>query len=192
MPFSSFLPSLARTLKLFISLMMEVFSAEFGRFCSQVLAFTHSFPSHFLLILSYLSFFTTSFSSSYSSLSSTPFLSHEHTNLLLSVYADILSPVHRHREDIKKDPEFRRYFHEMCAKIGVDPLQSSKVLMITFNFHTHTLISEFRDFGPNFWDSGPFTANSAYKSYTSASVYSLTLSLSITYIHTHNFVFNFL
>ncbi len=31
-----------------------------------------------------------------------------------------------HKSDIKKDPEFRRHFQEMCASIGVDPLASSK------------------------------------------------------------------
>lgn len=31
-----------------------------------------------------------------------------------------------HKHDIKKDPEFRRHFQEMCASIGVDPLASSK------------------------------------------------------------------
>lgn len=31
-----------------------------------------------------------------------------------------------HREEIKKDPDFRRHFQEMCASIGVDPLASSK------------------------------------------------------------------
>ncbi|XP_005106633.1 vacuolar-sorting protein SNF8 [Aplysia californica] len=32
----------------------------------------------------------------------------------------------KHREDIRKDPEFRLQFQEMCASIGVDPLASSK------------------------------------------------------------------
>jgi len=32
----------------------------------------------------------------------------------------------RHKEDIKKDPIFRKHFHEMCASIGVDPLASNK------------------------------------------------------------------
>jgi ESCRT-II complex subunit VPS22 len=31
-----------------------------------------------------------------------------------------------HKSEIKKDPEFRRHFQEMCASIGVDPLASSK------------------------------------------------------------------
>lgn len=31
-----------------------------------------------------------------------------------------------HKNDIRKDPEFRRHFQEMCASIGVDPLASSK------------------------------------------------------------------
>lgn len=33
---------------------------------------------------------------------------------------------HHHKTDIKKDPEFRRHFQEMCASIGVDPLASAK------------------------------------------------------------------
>ena len=32
----------------------------------------------------------------------------------------------KHRNEIKKDAEFRRQFQEMCASIGVDPLASSK------------------------------------------------------------------
>jgi len=31
-----------------------------------------------------------------------------------------------HKDEIKKDPEFRRHFQEMCASIGVDPLASGK------------------------------------------------------------------
>ncbi|CAI2347886.1 unnamed protein product [Caenorhabditis sp. 36 PRJEB53466] len=32
----------------------------------------------------------------------------------------------RHRDEIKKNSQFRRYFQEMCASVGVDPLASSK------------------------------------------------------------------
>ncbi|XP_062615137.1 vacuolar-sorting protein SNF8-like [Saccostrea cucullata] len=32
----------------------------------------------------------------------------------------------KHKDDIKKDPQFRVNFQEMCASIGVDPLASSK------------------------------------------------------------------
>eukprot|EP00026_Physarum_polycephalum_P015760 Phypoly_transcript_16524.p1 GENE.Phypoly_transcript_16524~~Phypoly_transcript_16524.p1 ORF type:complete len:259 (-),score=38.29 Phypoly_transcript_16524:84-821(-) len=32
----------------------------------------------------------------------------------------------KYRKDINKDPEFRKYFQEMCSKIGVDPLASNK------------------------------------------------------------------
>ena len=32
----------------------------------------------------------------------------------------------RHKDDIKRDPIFRKHFHEMCASIGVDPLASNK------------------------------------------------------------------
>jgi len=31
-----------------------------------------------------------------------------------------------HKAEIKRDPEFRRHFQEMCASIGVDPLASGK------------------------------------------------------------------
>lgn len=30
------------------------------------------------------------------------------------------------QSDIKKNPIFRAQFHEMCAKVGVDPLASNK------------------------------------------------------------------
>jgi len=33
---------------------------------------------------------------------------------------------HQHKNEIRKDPEFRRHFQEMCASVGVDPLASSK------------------------------------------------------------------
>lgn len=32
----------------------------------------------------------------------------------------------KHKDDIKKDPQFRVQFQEMCASIGVDPLASNK------------------------------------------------------------------
>lgn len=32
----------------------------------------------------------------------------------------------KHRSEIKKNPQFRRQFQEMCAAIGVDPLASAK------------------------------------------------------------------
>jgi ESCRT-II complex subunit VPS22 len=30
------------------------------------------------------------------------------------------------QSDIRKNPVFRQQFHEMCAKVGVDPLASNK------------------------------------------------------------------
>ncbi|CAD6188216.1 unnamed protein product [Caenorhabditis auriculariae] len=33
---------------------------------------------------------------------------------------------HRHRDEIRKNSQFRRHFQEMCASVGVDPLASSK------------------------------------------------------------------
>lgn len=32
----------------------------------------------------------------------------------------------KHNDQLNKDPEFRQYFNELCSKIGVDPLVSSK------------------------------------------------------------------
>lgn len=32
----------------------------------------------------------------------------------------------KHKTDIRKNPTFRSQFHEMCAKVGVDPLASNK------------------------------------------------------------------
>jgi len=32
----------------------------------------------------------------------------------------------KYRKDINKNPEFRKYFQDMCSKIGVDPLASNK------------------------------------------------------------------
>ncbi|XP_022004820.1 vacuolar protein sorting-associated protein 22 homolog 1-like [Helianthus annuus] len=32
----------------------------------------------------------------------------------------------KYKNDIKKNPIFRSQFHEMCAKVGVDPLASNK------------------------------------------------------------------
>ncbi|KAH1197471.1 Vacuolar protein sorting-associated protein 22 1 [Glycine soja] len=32
----------------------------------------------------------------------------------------------KHKNDIRKNPAFRSQFHEMCAKVGVDPLASNK------------------------------------------------------------------
>ncbi len=32
----------------------------------------------------------------------------------------------KHRNEIRKDPAFRKQFQDMCASIGVDPLASSK------------------------------------------------------------------
>lgn len=32
----------------------------------------------------------------------------------------------KHKNEIKKNPQFRKQFQEMCASIGVDPLASGK------------------------------------------------------------------
>uniref|UniRef100_A0A1I7XGC5 Secreted protein n=1 Tax=Heterorhabditis bacteriophora TaxID=37862 RepID=A0A1I7XGC5_HETBA len=33
---------------------------------------------------------------------------------------------HKHRDEIRKNSQFRRHFQEMCASVGVDPLASGK------------------------------------------------------------------
>lgn len=34
----------------------------------------------------------------------------------------------KHKDDIKKNPEFRAQFQEMCASVGVDPLACKLVV----------------------------------------------------------------
>jgi hypothetical protein len=50
----------------------------------------------------------------------------------------------KHREEIRKNPQFRNQFQEMCATIGVDPLACMSVhkellinilKMMNFSFH---------------------------------------------------------
>ena len=36
----------------------------------------------------------------------------------------------KHKDDIRKDPQFRLQFQEMCASIGVDPLACKYLLSI--------------------------------------------------------------
>ena len=51
----------------------------------------------------------------------------EHVEGLLRSFKETLrSFAEAHRSDINDDPQFRRYFHIMCSKIGVDPLASQK------------------------------------------------------------------
>ncbi|VDN23234.1 unnamed protein product [Gongylonema pulchrum] len=33
---------------------------------------------------------------------------------------------HKHRDEIRRNSQFRRHFQDMCASVGVDPLASSK------------------------------------------------------------------
>ena len=33
---------------------------------------------------------------------------------------------HKHRDEVRRDPVFRARFHEMCRRVGVDPLASNK------------------------------------------------------------------
>lgn len=54
-------------------------------------------------------------------------ISFEHmTNQMESFRTNLEKFASKHRSEIKKDPNFRRQFQEMCASIGVDPLASSK------------------------------------------------------------------
>jgi hypothetical protein len=34
----------------------------------------------------------------------------------------------KHRHQIAKDPQFRKHFNELCAKVGVDPLACTHYL----------------------------------------------------------------
>ena len=50
-----------------------------------------------------------------------------HVKEQMAVFKDKLEVfARRHRSAIRKDPEFRRQFQVMCARIGVDPLASNK------------------------------------------------------------------
>lgn len=40
----------------------------------------------------------------------------------------------KHKDDIRKDPEFRVSFQEMCASIGVDPLACKSVCLSVTSF----------------------------------------------------------
>lgn len=42
----------------------------------------------------------------------------------------------KHKNDINKDPEFRHHFHQMCLKIGVDPLACKLNHWYHFTFYT--------------------------------------------------------
>nr|CAG4649520.1 EOG090X09XM [Scapholeberis mucronata]SVE93752.1 EOG090X09XM [Scapholeberis mucronata] len=48
------------------------------------------------------------------------------TNQMEKFRANLEEFATKHRNEIKKNPVFRRQFQEMCAAIGVDPLASSK------------------------------------------------------------------
>ena len=48
----------------------------------------------------------------------------------------------KHRKGINKDPEFRKNFVDMCAKIGVDPLACRGLASNS---------QRIRAFGPNSW-----------------------------------------
>ncbi|CAG0893002.1 unnamed protein product [Darwinula stevensoni] len=55
-----------------------------------------------------------------------------HFSHLLEAFREKLqSYASRYKNEIRKDPQFRRQFQEMCSSIGVDPLASSKVCMAT-------------------------------------------------------------
>jgi hypothetical protein len=50
-----------------------------------------------------------------------------------------------HKDDINKDPQFRFHFHQMCLKIGVDPLACKC-------FHSLFILKHPKDSGQNFWE----------------------------------------
>merc|ERR1712071_606956 len=52
--------------------------------------------------------------------------SFEQMTLQMENFRTNLEIASKHRNEIKKDPNFRKQFQEMCSSIGVDPLASSK------------------------------------------------------------------
>ena len=47
----------------------------------------------------------------------------------------------KYKKDINKNPEFRKYFQDMCTKIGVDPLACKKLFAIQFFFQHISLFT---------------------------------------------------
>ena len=39
----------------------------------------------------------------------------------------------KYKQEIRKNPEFRGHFQQMCARIGVDPLACMPKIMLTNN-----------------------------------------------------------
>merc|ERR1719348_216208 len=50
----------------------------------------------------------------------------ELSSQLSSFQTNLENFAREHKQEIRKDPEFRRHFQEMCSSIGVDPLASGK------------------------------------------------------------------
>jgi len=50
----------------------------------------------------------------------------ELSSQLQTFQSNLESFAREHKQEIKKDPKFRKHFQEMCASIGVDPLASGK------------------------------------------------------------------
>ena len=50
----------------------------------------------------------------------------ELSSQLSSFQGNLETFAREHKQEIRKDPEFRRHFQEMCSSIGVDPLASGK------------------------------------------------------------------
>ena len=45
----------------------------------------------------------------------------------------------KHKNEIRKNPEFRNHFQQMCARIGVDPLACKPAVMSHDSHMTHVI-----------------------------------------------------
>lgn len=41
----------------------------------------------------------------------------------------------KHRDEIRKNPQFRRHFQEMCTTVGVDPLACMFIIYLQSNLN---------------------------------------------------------
>ena len=101
------------------------------RFTKLVLGFNHL---EYFKIIIWLQYFQAKFKEKGSELASDQLA--QLSKQLDSFKGNLEDFAAKHRNDIKKNPEFRRQFQEMCAAIGVDPLacEFSCVLLTNVSF----------------------------------------------------------
>ena len=46
----------------------------------------------------------------------------------------------KYKQDIRKNPEFRGHFQQMCARIGVDPLACKSRFFVGYSLHRTSLV----------------------------------------------------